>query len=131
MSLKQNAKKIKRLYQIYNTFVIWSIILILAVLNSYIFGFLSDYYQKGAKNSILTLLYDPEIEIKAQDIDQMNRAGQSGQGSDKEIVASKNGTKYYFIWCGGVGRINEENKVYFSTEAEAKESGYELAVNCQ
>ena len=48
----------------------------------------------------------------------------------KYIVASKSGTKVYFIWCSGVKRIKEENKVYFETIEIALDKGYEKAKKC-
>lgn len=48
----------------------------------------------------------------------------------KNFVASKKGTKYHLSTCPGAKQMNEDNKVYFSTEAEAKASGYSRAKNC-
>lgn len=48
-----------------------------------------------------------------------------------QYVASKNGTKYYLPWCGGVSRIKEENKVWFSSKEEAEAKGYAPAANCK
>jgi hypothetical protein len=50
--------------------------------------------------------------------------------SDK-IIVSKSGTKYYFSHCGGVNRIKPENRVFFDSEKDAIEGGYELAKNCE
>jgi len=50
------------------------------------------------------------------------------QGS---YVASKSGSKYYLPSCGTASRIKEENKVWFSTKAEAEAAGYEPAANCK
>lgn len=47
------------------------------------------------------------------------------------FVASKTGTKYYPIDCGSVSRIKEENRVYFTTEDEAKDKGYERTTSCK
>ena len=47
-----------------------------------------------------------------------------------ELVASKNGLKYYHPWCTGASRIKDANKITFSSEDEAKAAGYELAANC-
>lgn len=41
------------------------------------------------------------------------------------FVASVNGKKYYFPDCAEVKRIKEENLIWFDSEEEAKESGYE------
>lgn len=53
------------------------------------------------------------------------------QNTEKNFVASKNGTKYYFPWCEGINKIKEENKVWFSTKEEAVKKGYEPARNCK
>jgi len=47
-----------------------------------------------------------------------------------EVVASKNGTRYYFPWCKAASRINDENKIYFASEEKAIEAGYTAAQNC-
>ena len=44
------------------------------------------------------------------------------------IVASKNGSAYYFPWCSN--SIKEENEIFFASEDEAKSAGYRLARNC-
>lgn len=48
-----------------------------------------------------------------------------------KFVASRNGTKYYFPWCGGVSKIAEANKIWFNSEADAKAKGYGPAANCK
>lgn len=47
------------------------------------------------------------------------------------IVASKNGSKYYFPWCAGARRIGEANKTWFSSEQEAQTAGLTLAAGCR
>lgn len=51
------------------------------------------------------------------------------QGSNT-IVASKNGSKYYFVWCSGVSRIAAKNRVYFETVEAAEKKGYTKASGC-
>ncbi len=46
-----------------------------------------------------------------------------------KIVASKNGTKYYFSWCSN--NIAEKNKIWFNSEAEARARGLQPAANCK
>lgn len=46
-------------------------------------------------------------------------------------VASKTGTKYHLPWCSGAARIKEENKVWFTSKADAEAAGYEPALNCK
>ncbi len=52
--------------------------------------------------------------------------GIPGQG----FVASKSGTKYYLPTCSGVGRIKEENRVWYATKADAEAAGLTPAANC-
>lgn len=52
--------------------------------------------------------------------------GVPGQG----YVASKSGTKYYLPTCSGVGRIKEENKVWYATKADAEAAGLTPAAAC-
>ena len=47
------------------------------------------------------------------------------------VLASRNGTRYYFPQCSGASRISEANKVWFASEAEAKAKGYTLASGCR
>ena len=51
--------------------------------------------------------------------------------TDKIFVASKNGTKYHYVWCASAQSIKEENKIYFSTKEEAEKAGYTPAANCK
>ena len=48
-----------------------------------------------------------------------------------QVVASKNGTKYYLPGCAGAGRISEANKVWFASVALATKAGYTPAANCK
>jgi hypothetical protein len=47
------------------------------------------------------------------------------------IVASKKGTRYHLLSCPGASQIKEENRIYFSSSAEAEEAGYTRAANCK
>lgn len=48
-----------------------------------------------------------------------------------QLVASKKGTKYHLLTCPGAKQISEENKIYFTTTAEAQSKGYTPAANCK
>lgn len=48
-----------------------------------------------------------------------------------EVVASKNGAKYFLPWCGGAKLIKDENKVWFASADAAKAAGYAPAANCK
>jgi hypothetical protein len=92
--------------------------LILALLLSYSLGSLSmlDKHREPVKITYT----EPEIVQIEED---------EGEGG-KSLVASKNGTKFYYIWCSGVARIKDENKVYFNTKNEALNKGFSPAKNC-
>lgn len=51
--------------------------------------------------------------------------------SEMIFVASKNGKKYYFIWCESAKIIKDQNRVWFSSKEEAEKAGYEPAANCK
>jgi hypothetical protein len=48
-----------------------------------------------------------------------------------QVVASKNGTKYYLPWCGGAKNISAANLVTFPSAAAAQAAGYSPAANCK
>ncbi len=48
-----------------------------------------------------------------------------------QVVASKNGTKYYLPNCVGAERISDANKVWFASIAAAAKAGYAPAANCK
>lgn len=47
------------------------------------------------------------------------------------IVASKHGKRWHYLWCPGAETISEKNKRYFKTEADAAKAGYTRAANCK
>lgn len=47
-----------------------------------------------------------------------------------QVVASRNGTKYYLPQCAGAARITDANKVWFASVSAAEAAGYTLAANC-
>ena len=49
----------------------------------------------------------------------------------QQLVASKKGTKYHLLTCPGAKQMNDDNKIYFASEAEAKAAGYTKAGNCK
>lgn len=53
------------------------------------------------------------------------------ESSEKQLVASKNGTKYHRLTCPGAAQIKEENKVYFDSIQAAQAAGYTAAANCK
>ena len=66
-----------------------------------------------------------ELPLTTPPVD-LTAAIQSGQ-----VVASKNGTKYYLPTCSGADRISAANKVWFASPAAAAAAGYAPATNCK
>ncbi len=63
-------------------------------------------------------------------IDLILKTPDAGKASTGEVVASRNGTKYYFPDCPGVARLDEANKIWFVSAIAAHDAGYSLASNC-
>jgi len=55
----------------------------------------------------------------------------SPQAHAGQVVASKNGTKYYLPSCVGADRISDANKVWFVSATAAAAAGYTPAANCK
>lgn len=47
------------------------------------------------------------------------------------VVASKTGSRYYFLWCGGAKRLSAAHKIWFTSAAQARIHGYTQAANCK
>ncbi|MFA7194004.1 MAG: hypothetical protein WC087_03755 [Candidatus Paceibacterota bacterium] len=91
--------------------------------NVYVSGYLSGSDQNRPKLLIFEPKIMPSVEAKT--------GSESGEEKPtKSLVASKSGTKVYFVWCTGVSRIKAENKVYFDSLDEALKEGYKPAQNC-
>lgn len=50
--------------------------------------------------------------------------------SSGEFFASNRGSKYYPKNCSAGKSITEENKIYFSSAADAEKAGYQLSTAC-
>lgn len=51
--------------------------------------------------------------------------------SSKFFFASKRGHKYYPVGCSAGKSLKQENRIYFSTAAEAEKAGYALSSSCK
>ncbi|MFA6416030.1 MAG: hypothetical protein WCW56_00910 [Candidatus Paceibacterota bacterium] len=80
--------------------------------------------EQGRGLGVSSTLASPTEDLKSQD-------SLSAPVSSGRLVASKNGTRYYYEHCSGVKRIKETNKIYFDSEGEAMARGLTLAANCQ
>ena len=62
---------------------------------------------------------------------QSDEPVQAIESTDFTLVASRSGTKYHLLTCPGAKQIKEENKLFFTTVAQAKAAGYGPAANCE
>lgn len=75
---------------------------------------------------------NPPLSI-IQSIDEQDPntiSSDSTVANEKKVLASRNGTTYYYAWCSGAKRIKEENKIWFPTKEDAKKAGLKPADNC-
>lgn len=111
------------------------LILVLVTVTSFGLGRLSAIREEKAG---LTVLYPEGMQEEvflgnsASAVTAVSGGGGSVTAlSGEQIVASKSGTKYHYLWCSGAKSIKEENKIYFKTVDEARLAGYEPASNCK
>lgn len=122
---KENGLKINN-----DLFIILMIMLVGTA--SFGLGKLSSY----EKNKVPIAILKTQESLYASTLIASNNISSEKQGTssivitNKLIVASKSGTKYYYPWCTGVSRIKEENKVWFNTIEEAHAKGLTPAAGC-
>ena len=95
------------------------VVLVLASSASFGLGYLAGL--DAGQSSGITLEASPLAAVSASE----PTASTTGQ-----VVASKNGTKYYLPNCAGANRISEANTVWFASPAAASNAGYTPAANC-
>ncbi len=78
-----------------------------------------NYPQEAAEIDL-----SPESQVASQSL--VEPSVPTGQ-----IVASKNGTRYYTPGCSGINRIKPENIISFETPEEAQAQGLTIAKACQ
>lgn len=69
--------------------------------------------------------------VKTSESPKANESKQAETNAGGLLVASKSGTKYHFPWCSGAKSISGTNKIWFSSEEEARAAGYQPASNCK
>ena len=62
-------------------------------------------------------------------VSSANPSNSTQLASGGKLMGSRNGTKYYFPWCGS--NIAEKNKIWFNSETDARAKGYSPAANCK
>lgn len=99
---------------------------------SYMIGTMNMNESQGRD---IQIIYPAEIAIKVDDTQGgdavQNVSSKQTNTVSGQIVASKNGTRYYYSHCTGINRIKEENKIYFQSKEEAEARGLTLASACK
>lgn len=138
--IKEYTLKIKALFKEHEREIWLSIIVILVSFSSFELGRISVREVSG-QNTIVKPITEAIKNGQSSSLKPEAKVLQASakvaleevvSPSDKNsIVASKNGTRYYFSYCSGVSRISEKNKIYFKNIEEAEKAGYTLASGCK
>lgn len=88
-----------------------------------------------ARQGAVPLQDAPLFRASAADVPQASATGQGSPATDRSdprVVVSRasSSRKYHHAWCPGASQINEANRVWFPTAADAEAAGYSLAGNC-
>jgi len=126
MSLKHKLKKIKCFYALLFILLIFNILVFVSLLT---YLFLNLYKNDGPEYVFNAF----EVAGLYKTLDLNNKIEPDNSKIDETwyIMASKNGTKYYYQNCSGINRIKKENRVYFDDYKGAEKEGYQLAKNCK
>ena len=99
------------------------LIIILVAFGSFGLGRLSKI--EGSKTSV-------KFEATAPQSSKKDGAFLGGNtATATQLVASKNGTKYYYSWCTGVSKISPANLIHFGSKEEAEARGYTASATCK
>jgi len=112
-----------------NELYLAAIIILVAVI-SFGLGRLSKIREEKTPITIENVKENAETSesksLSTSNVDKTNSTATS-----KIFVASRNGKKYYYAWCESANVIKEQNRIWFSTQAEAEKAGYQPAANCK
>lgn len=125
MTITEAREKCKSLITRVPRDVVIVAVIALASSLSFGLGFLAGRDAGQGREAAITLETSPVVTSPADEAVTADRpiAGQ--------VVASKNGTKYYLPDCAGASRISDANRVWFASSAAARAAGYEPAANCK
>ncbi|HAS84728.1 MAG TPA: hypothetical protein DCS23_01485 [Candidatus Yonathbacteria bacterium] len=99
------------------------LIIILVAFGSFGLGRLSKI--EGSKTPVRFEGTPPQSSKKGGAFSEANTA------TNNQLVASKNGTKYYYSWCTGVSKISPANLIYLGSKEEAEARGYTPSATCK
>ncbi|OGJ01282.1 hypothetical protein A3G98_00075 [Candidatus Nomurabacteria bacterium RIFCSPLOWO2_12_FULL_37_8] len=107
------------------------IIVVLVGLGSFELGRLS----KNSSNAGIKIEYQNKIINQEANVvsatDNILKPTFDTKSAGKTFFASNRGSKYYSLGCSGGKTIKQENRIYFTTSAEAETAGYELSSSCR
>lgn len=114
-----------------NDQIFYGIMVILVAISSFVLGRLSVDSGNTAKPTIqmiepITLTATAPL---AKSIEAPQKTS-NNTDTPNQLVASKNGKRYYLKSCSGAKRIKPENLVSFDSRESAEAAGYTKAANC-
>lgn len=127
MSIRENLLKIKYIIteHSFELYVVTAIILV--GLSGFGLGRLSAVEERVRPEvTILGPTEHPKSLLGTQHTPVGASIGVAG-----ELVGSVSGSRYHYPWCPGAQQILEHNKVWFSSQEEARAAGYTPAQNCE
>ncbi|MEK7643298.1 MAG: hypothetical protein AAB372_02520 [Patescibacteria group bacterium] len=90
--------------------------------------FLSILFIAGFIRFVQTKKPITSVRFEKQAFSTGTVGSSAGEGS---FIASKNGSTYYPKACKAVGRIKDENRLYFSSVQEAELAGFTPSKQCR
>ncbi len=84
----------------------------------------SQSLEEEIKNHLQTKQLSPPENTQEDSNQELKNTTELEKKQLITFVASKNGKKYYPIDCSASDNIKKENKIFFSSEEEAKSKGY-------
>lgn len=127
--LTKTVKNCKSVIKPIENELILGLVIILVALTGFGLGRLSKLEERKLPITVEKITVSADLIGGAGEVNNLGVSGTTIQQGD--LVASKNGTKYHYLWCPGSSTIKEENKIYFSSKEEAENAGYKPAVNCK
>lgn len=85
---------------------------------------------KENRQPVLIKYPENDLSYKENNLPQY-RDSRISAPAGKTVLASKNGTKYYFINCSGADRIKPENIVWFTGPEDAEKAGLTKSSTCK
>src|SRR3989338_7144017 len=128
MNLSENFQKYKDWFKESEKDILIVLIITLTAFISFGLGRFSNLQDKKIPITIENM---PATILETAGNSEAAFSSESVVSESGALVASKNGTKYYFPWGASAKKIKEENKIWFASSEEAKKAGYEPAANCK